>query len=103
MAVNMDVDKTNDQYKQYCERTPEQIQNAVAWWNTQAVHSPQLTQMATDMLSVPAMSTEYERVFSSAKLLVTDRRNQLSEEAIETNERLRAWIRNGYVDLSNAA
>jgi hypothetical protein len=43
------------------------------------------------MLAIPAMSSECERVFSSAKLLLTDRRNRLNPDAIEANECLRNW------------
>jgi hypothetical protein len=39
-------------------------------------------QYALDTLSCPAMSTECERVFSSAKKLITPERNQLEEDII---------------------
>ena len=48
--------------------------------------------MAFDMLSIPAMSAECERVFSSAKLLITDRRGRLKEDIIEASECLKSWI-----------
>ena len=38
---------------------------------------------ALDILAIPAMSAEVERVFSSASLTITDCRNQLGEEVIE--------------------
>ena len=37
------------------------------------------------------MSAECERVFSSAKLLISDTRNQLSVDIIEANKCLKAW------------
>jgi hypothetical protein len=37
------------------------------------------------------MSDEIERVFSSAKLLLTDRRSRLRMNIIEANECLRSW------------
>jgi hypothetical protein len=43
---------------------------------------PTLFQYALDTLSCPAISTEYERVFSSAKKLITPERNQLEEDII---------------------
>jgi hypothetical protein len=48
--------------------------------------------MALDMLSIPAMSDDTERVFSSCKLTITDRRNRLSIEVIEQLECLKSWI-----------
>lgn len=47
--------------------------------------------MAGDILSVPAMSAECERVFSSAKLLISDRRNKLGADVIEAAECLKSW------------
>jgi hypothetical protein len=42
-------------------------------------------------LSIPAMSAENERFFSSSKDLVSDRRNALDIESIEANECIRNW------------
>jgi len=58
---------------------------------------PHLSKMALDILSIPAMSAECERVFSSSKLMVTDRRNRLMEDVIEAGECLRAWIRGNVI------
>jgi hypothetical protein len=43
------------------------------------------------MLSCPAISTECEQVFSSAKKLIIPERNQLKEDIIEVCECLKAW------------
>ncbi len=48
--------------------------------------------MALDILAVPPMSDECERLFSSAKLLLTDRRPRLRMDIIEACECLRAWF-----------
>jgi hypothetical protein len=42
-------------------------------------------------LAIPAMSAEYERVFSSAKKLVIPERNCLREWIIEASECLKIW------------
>ena len=47
--------------------------------------------MALDVLAVPPMSDDCERLFSSAKLLLTDRRSRLRMDIIEASECLRAW------------
>jgi hypothetical protein len=44
---------------------------------------PNLSKMALDILSIPAMAADPERLFSSAGLTVTDRRNHLSINSIE--------------------
>ena len=43
------------------------------------------------MLAIPAMSAEYERVFSSVKKLITPERNHLHEQIIEASECLKNW------------
>ena len=60
---------------------------------------PSLSRIAFDMLSVPAMSAECEREFSSAKLLISDPRNRLSEELIEASECLWSWGAAGFISL----
>ena len=44
---------------------------------------PELRQQALDLLSIPVMSAEVERVFSSVKRLVTADRNRLQDTTIE--------------------
>jgi hypothetical protein len=46
---------------------------------------------AFDILAVPAMSAECERIFSSAKKLVSPERNRLHEQIIEASECLKNW------------
>ena len=45
------------------------------------------------MLAIPLISTEYERVFSFVKHLVTDTRNCLKADIIKTNKCLKFWYR----------
>jgi hypothetical protein len=49
--------------------------------------------MAVDVLSIPAMSAEPERVFSGARRTISWERMQLGEETIERLECLKSWIR----------
>jgi hAT family C-terminal dimerisation region len=51
--------------------------------------------MAFDILSIPAMSAETERVFSGAKLTISPSRNRLGEDIIEATECLNRWYRAG--------
>ena len=50
--------------------------------------------MALDILSIPAMSVEPERLFSGAGITVTERRNRLGAESIEALECLKSWLGN---------
>ena len=54
--------------------------------------------MAFDIFSIPAMSSEVERVFSAAKKLITDERNCLGAEAVEACETQRYWLKAELVD-----
>ena len=48
--------------------------------------------MALDILSIPAMAAEPERLFSGAKISITDRRNRLGIEVIQALECLKSWL-----------
>jgi hAT family C-terminal dimerisation region len=69
--------------------------NLYQHWSEQ-VHLPGVRQMAYDHLSIPAMSSECERVFSDTKLTISPIRNRLEEEIIEATECQVQWIRAGY-------
>jgi hAT family C-terminal dimerisation region len=53
--------------------------------------------MAFDILSIPTMLAELERLFSSAKITITDYRNRLSIESIEAIEYLKSWLSKGSI------
>jgi hypothetical protein len=48
--------------------------------------------MAIDILSIPAMSAEPERLFSGAKITITDRRNRPGIDSIQTIECCKSWL-----------
>jgi hypothetical protein len=47
--------------------------------------------MAFDVLALPAMSTEVEKLFSSAGLVITERRARTLPDLAENNQLLKAW------------
>ena len=65
------------------------------WWllPEQQRDYPNLSKMALDILSIPAMSASVERLFSSANITVSDRRNRLSPDTIEMIESLKSWLK----------
>jgi hypothetical protein len=65
------------------------------FWARYETHYPSLARMAFNILSIPAMSAECERIFNSTKLLLTDRRAQIKENIIEASKYLRAWFQAG--------
>ena len=85
-----------DEYTRYCESPPHHdFEDVRDWWlaaQQQAIY-PNLSKMALNLLSIPAMSAEPERLFSSCKITITDRRNKLSVKVIEALECLRSWYK----------
>ena len=51
-----------------------------------------MSKMALDILSIPAMSADPERLFLGAKITVTDRRNRLGIRTIQALEFLKSWL-----------
>ena len=91
--------KDEDEYRAYCAlpAPSEKVENLFNYWRDQEQAFPKLAKLAFNVLSIPAMSAECERVFSSCKLLITPNRNQLGVDSIEAAECLRYWYRQGLV------
>ena len=49
--------------------------------------------MALDVLSIPAMQADPERLFSGAKITISNRRNRLGIFTIEALECLKSWLK----------
>ena len=64
---------------------------------TQRATYPNLPIMALDILSIPAMAAEPERLFSGVGVIVMERRNRLSAETIEVLECLKPWLGTHYI------
>jgi hypothetical protein len=81
-----------DEYMKYCQGPITSDVNARAWWMEPAQRAafPNLGKMALDLLSIPAMSASPERLFSSAGLTITERRNRLGIQSIEALECLKS-------------
>src|SRR5271154_3909330 len=70
----------------------------VAWYPGKRKRSSKIWASWPSPYCIPAMSSEVERVFSSAKRMVTADRNQLDALTIEANECLRDWYNKGLFD-----
>jgi hypothetical protein len=75
--------KIGDELTLYLETNDNLV--SFQYWLRPAVRAkyPSLARMAIDMLSIPAMSAEAERVFSSASFILNSRRRRLREETLE--------------------
>ena len=56
--------------------------DAYTLWTQRETAFPTLSKLALSLLSLAAMSSEIERVFSSASLIVTKRLNDLTDTSI---------------------
>ena len=84
-------DFQEDSYASYCrEPVNQKLDNLLHYWQFQEANYPDLAKMVYDMHSIPAMSAECERVFSSTKLLITDRRALMRDDIMEASECLKA-------------
>ena len=84
-------DSQEDSYASYCrEPVNQKFDNLLHYWRFQEANYPDLVKVAYDMHSIPAMSAEFERVFSSTKLLITDRRARMRDDIMEASECLKA-------------
>lgn len=73
--------------------------NPLAWWidERRKRDYPALRQMALDILSIPAMSTSVERLFSICKRTATQQRPNLAVETLEMLICLKNWNSSGMV------
>ncbi|KYK61934.1 HAT domain-containing protein [Drechmeria coniospora] len=87
-----------DEYETYTSQSPIPIDcSPLAWWLRDEQHErfPRLSNMAIDILSIPAMSADPERTFSGAQRTISWDRMLLGASTIEKGECLKSWIRNG--------
>lgn len=81
----------DDELDRYLRCPLVDTEKPLTWWLAHKHEFPQLSRFAFDMLSVPAMSAEPERTFSSTKRTVTDDRNRLSAPTMEMIESMKVF------------
>ncbi|THX67806.1 hypothetical protein D6D08_06550 [Aureobasidium pullulans] len=89
-----------DEYARWCVegRVPDVYHPLEFWSKPRIKHSyPRLSRMARDLFTIPAMSDEPERVFSSCGNMVTPQRGKLTGEAIEEAQCIKSWMRHGII------
>jgi hypothetical protein len=69
------------------------------YWTSEAIAStyPRLQRLALTIFSIPAMSDEPERVFSSCGIMIRPHRSSLSPKMIAASQCLPSWSREGLV------
>ena len=72
----------------YCTKSDQDL---LGWWNQLINQYRALRQLVFDLILIPAMLAECERVFSSAKRMIPPDRNRLSNETIKMLQLLKNW------------
>ncbi|KNG45919.1 transposase-like protein [Stemphylium lycopersici] len=75
-----------DEFMARSNKADEDVENPLEWWVHHASDYLVLSKMAFDLFSCPAMSSEYERVFSQTKKVITDERNRLNSDTVAAIE-----------------
>jgi hAT family C-terminal dimerisation region len=91
--------ETEDEYDNYCAETAYVTgMSALQWWQIEAQQNrwPQLSQLALEILSMPAMSAEPERIFSGGRRTMSWDRTKLSIETLEQLECQKNWIKQDF-------
>jgi hypothetical protein len=78
--------------------TDRDISDPHQYWIARAKDYPRLSRMALDVMTVPAMSAEVQRLFSAVGLMVTPLRSRLDASTIGVIQILRSWLRAGIID-----
>ncbi|KAG7404258.1 hypothetical protein Forpe1208_v015706 [Fusarium oxysporum f. sp. rapae] len=74
------------------------VADPVEYWVLKRFEYPRLSRMALDVMTVPAMSSECERLFSATGLMVTPLRNRLDAGTVGLIQTLRSWLRAGIIE-----
>src|SRR5579871_3321324 len=91
-----------NEFQAFITGTPvplDKTKTALDWWlqPSQRCSYPNLSQIAIDILSIPVMSAEPERVFSGCRCTISWTRMRLGIKVIEEGECLKSWIQSGVI------
>lgn len=78
------------------------VSDPVQYWWERREDYPRLSQMALDVLSIPPMSAECERLFSVTGQMVSPFRTRLEASTIGITQTVRSWVRNGLIDSADS-
>jgi hypothetical protein len=94
-GVSSDEDGNEDEIDRYYNMKVGGNVDPVEWWISNKAQFPKLSQMALDILAIPAMAADCERSFSIARLTLSSQRHAMKWETIEMLQMLKNWLRNG--------
>jgi len=91
-------EQEGDELDRFIHDRPVSISGtALEWWSKQADDYPRLQYLARDIFSIPPMSDEPERVFSSSRRVLSWDRARLSDEVLQRLQCIKHWKKNGHI------
>ena len=97
---DIDIGAGDDEYKRWCYQLQEKhVYQPLNYWTSKNIRQryPRLSRLAIDIFTIPAMSDDPERTFSSTGLIVVLRRGLLNHTAITETQCLKNWLQWGVV------
>ncbi|CAJ0842029.1 10426_t:CDS:10 [Entrophospora sp. SA101] len=94
LDADFDEDENDvDELECYISEKPaNKDTDVLAWWKAHQKQFPHLACIARDYLSIPATSTSSERLFSSSKNMITDKRCKLAPKTVRAGQCLKSWM-----------
>ncbi|KAK2923067.1 HAT, C-terminal dimerization domain [Fusarium oxysporum f. sp. vasinfectum] len=94
---------TRDEYAEWLSTSDPGdylVDNPIQYWLLRRRQYPRLSRMAIDLFSVPAMSSEPERIFSLAGQMVAPLRRQLQADIVGAARCISSWEKSGAIEIS---
>ena len=90
---------SRDECSEWCKLDPERgVDNPIAYWWSNRYQWPCLSRFALDLLAIPAMSAEPERVFSNTGNTIRPHRACLKSDIVAAGECLKQWDKSGVIE-----
>jgi len=94
-------DDEEGELQRYYRLRIDQVDDPIKWWADRRAEFPRLSRLALDILAIPAMAADCERVFSIAKLMITSQRHRLQDQTIEMMQLLKHWMGERAFNIGN--
>lgn len=94
-----------DEYTEWVARTEPGdclVDDPIQYWPLRRRQYPRLSQMAIDVFSVPAMSSEPERIFSLTGQMVSAHRGRVKADLIGAAQCISSWERSGIIQMGQS-
>lgn len=103
--VKSPLDADYDEYDQWLSspdlKHDPLVSDPLQYWWERRNEFPRLSRMALDLLSIPPMSAECERLFSVAGQMVSPLRTRLEASTIGVTQTVRSWVRSGLIEAAD--